>query len=62
MMNQVSELIKESFNEHKTSNKRTELVRLAINNLYNHFDSTDSISNKQLRKQYKSFLSDPRRI
>jgi len=38
------------------------LVRLAINNLYNHFDSTDSISNKQLRKQYKSFLSDPRRI
>jgi len=62
MMNQVSELIKESFNEHKTSTERTELVRLASNNPYIHFDNTGNLIDKKLKEQYEAFLNDPRRI
>jgi len=62
MMAPVTELIKEVNDEHKTSTERTELVRLASNNPYIHFDNTDNIIDKKLKEQYEAFLNDPRRI
>jgi hypothetical protein len=62
MMAPITELIKEVYDEHKTSTERIKLVRLAINTLYNHFDCLDDNLNEKLKEQYESFLTDPRRI